>query len=59
MSYLVLVLAMKAGNLAPTSVTMKLDVDVDNCEQVFIPEARKQYATTPLTVISAKCFSTK
>lgn len=58
MSYLVLILAMKMGNMAPTTVTLKLDVDAQDCEEVFIPDAKKKYATSPLTVISAKCFPT-
>lgn len=57
MSYLVLILAMNMGG-NPFSVTMKLDSDVEKCKQVFIPDAQKKYATSPLTVISAKCFPT-
>lgn len=58
MSILILVLAMKSGNMGITSTNIQLNVDVANCEQVFIPKVKSQYATSPLQVISAKCFPT-
>ncbi len=59
MSYLVLVLAMQANAAGVTSVTMKLDVDVESCQNEAIPAAKKQYVNSPLNVVSARCFPVK
>jgi hypothetical protein len=55
MSILVLILSLN-GN--PTTVQIPLKVDVENCEKTSLPNARKRY-NMPLTVVSAKCFSTE
>lgn len=55
MSILVLILSL---NGYPTTVQIPLNVDVENCENTSLPNARKRYSR-PIIIESAKCFSTE
>lgn len=56
MSIIVLILSLNSNSI--TTVQIPLKVDVAECEATSLPNARKRYQL-PLTIVSAKCFSTE
>lgn len=56
MSYLVLILSLQSGSASIATSTMKLEVDVEACETIAIPDAKKQFVNSQIRVVSARCF---